>query len=281
MAELTRVQTLINSPIRDVSFDFGLDLDLKYDAYLHEHYKRGICYESEIVTVLLRALKEGDTAIDVGANNGFFTVLMAKLVGDAGSVLAVEPIARNMEALQENLKLNQIENAELVQMPAGAVNKEVTFWESSDDTSSSCLWDPGLWPDNEQSRQAPKPFRTKTVSLDSLLPLDVTPTVIKIDTEGAEHDVLRGAQRLLRQEVPYVLAEMNPFGLQQMGSSDESLRNFMRNCGYDMFTLHNTGAIPSLIPSTTRLAYHNGVVVKNVLFSTIEHVAKAWPETLE
>src|SRR4051812_40379471 len=71
---------------------------------IHECLRNGICYESELAWVMLRMLKPGDIAIDVGANIGFFTMLMAKLVGPTGHVIALEPGELAREYLMKNIE---------------------------------------------------------------------------------------------------------------------------------------------------------------------------------
>jgi hypothetical protein len=101
------------------------------------------------------------------------------------------------------------------------------------------------------------------------------PKVIKIDTEGAEHTVLRGARDLLASHlVPYVVAEILEFGLAEMGSSQAALRGFMAEHGYSTFGIYSGGAMPKLIPPATELTSD---FIINILFSTIDDVAKLWP----
>ena len=77
----------------DKSITFQLDLDLndQNDKWIIDHMQSGCMYEPEVLWVMLRALKPGDIVIDIGANVGFFSVIMAKLVGQDGAVVAFEP----------------------------------------------------------------------------------------------------------------------------------------------------------------------------------------------
>ena len=76
--------------------------------------------------------------------------------------------------------------------------------------------------------------------------------LIKIDTEGNEASVLRGARNFLtRAQVPAVIAEINRFGLAQLGSSEQELRTLMTDLGYTTYAL--VGALP------VRLAPHESI----------------------
>ncbi len=98
--------------------------------------------------------------------------------------------------------------------------------------------------------------------------------MVKIDTEGAEHLVLRGAEALLTErETPYIIAELHGFGLERMGSSQAGLRAFMAAHGYETFLLYWDGSLPKLVPARTRI---EGAGFLNLLFSTPEHVAALW-----
>ena len=73
----------------------------------HRRYALGT-YEPEVTALILSMLKNGKTALDIGANIGYFTLLMAHLVGLKGRVIAFEPFPLVYNLLQENLCLNNL-----------------------------------------------------------------------------------------------------------------------------------------------------------------------------
>lgn len=266
---------------------FSLDLDpgkYPYDRNVYAHVAAGQSYEAEIACVLMRTLQAGDTAIDVGANIGFFTLMMAALVGVEGKVVAFEPIEQTADRLVQNVAYNGAPGIVTVsRQPVWCRSEAVPFYTSADDAAGSCLWEPGLWHENQKSRDKPESRLLCATTLDLL---DIKfPKVIKIDAEGAEENILRGASRILAWQdswrIPYIIAELNPFGMQQMGGTTESLRTYMRSNGYDLFFIHKDDRMPTLVPPTVEVAFHGGCAVKNVLFSTVDDVAKAWPIALE
>ena len=223
------------------------------------------CPEPEVVHLMTRVLRPGDFAIDGGANIGFFTILMANLVASNGIVLAVEPGENNLHALTDNLRLNKLKNIEICNRPLWSSNEDVTLhYNEHGGMNSLSDYQPMLG--------------KKILQGISLSTWHTTPRLIKLDIEGAEEFALRGAQKHLTNGVPYIVCELNQKALKGLGSTQESLRKFMRDWGYSTFLLFRDGELPCLVPDKTAIFEandSNGTV--NVLFSTIEKVSNAWP----
>lgn len=256
-----------------------LDLDpaMANERTILAHLESGAFYEPDVAKSMIRILRPGDTVVDVGANVGFFTVFAAMLAGATGAVVSFEPDPNNLWRLRRNIALNNLANVTVIESPVTDRPGEVQFFHNSDDSGGSALWDPGVLPANVRSLASPQPFHLTATTLDQALAERgvATPRLIKIDTEGAEHRVLAGTEQLLRdQRVPFIIAELHPFGLDRMGSSAEALRGFMAERGYDTFCLYYDGSLPKLIPpgTTLRLPF-----ILNLLFSTQADVARVWP----
>ena len=227
------------------------------------------CPEPEVMHLLVRVLRPGDFAIDGGANIGFFTVVMSQLVDVNGIVLAVEPGENNLPKLRDNLKVNGLKNFEICNRPLWSSNEDVTLHYSQHG---------GM---NSLSNQHPSMMGKKILQGITLSTWHTTPRLIKLDIEGAEEHALRGAQKHLVNHVPYIVCELNVPALKALGSTQESLRRFMREWGYSAFILFRDGQLPCLIPEKTQLfeaEEYNGTV--NVLFSTVEAVSNVWPRAV-
>ena len=264
-------------PFGDRAMQFNLDPERPNERAVLSFLQNGLLYESDVAAVFLRAIQAGDTVLDVGANIGIFSVLAALLAGPDGRVIGFEPAADNRMRLAANLALNDVDNVTIVEQPASDRIEAAMFHMNSDNDGGHSLWDPGNFPPNRKSRENPRPTATRTTTIDAeMARLNLTPPrVIKIDTEGAEHRVLTGAADLLREfEIPYIIAELHEFGLNQMGSSQTALRGFMTELGYDTFLLHHDGSLPKFVPRATRIASKYFI---NLLFSTPEHVGALWP----
>jgi FkbM family methyltransferase len=237
----------------------------------------GKLYEPHIANLFVRVLREGDVAVDVGANIGFFTVLASIMVGPAGRVVAFEPGAGNLERLRANLALNDCKNVTIIEKAVMNHVGEVEFFINSGNSGGNALWDIGQWPGYLEENGTPVRVAVPATTLDAeweqlQLP---APKVIKIDTEGADQRVLEGASDLLARQKPhFVIAELHPFGLTKMGCSQESLRGVIENLGYSTFGLNYAGALPRLIPAAT-LIQHPFII--DLLFSKPEWVGEYWP----
>src|ERR1700723_2779010 len=174
------------------------------------------CPEPEVVPLMARVLRPGDFAIDGGANIGFFTILMASLVGPSGMVLSVEPGENNLSALKDNLRLNGIKNLEICNRP---------LWNSSENVTLHYHEHGGM---NSLSAYQPMLGKKELQGI-QLSGWHTTPRLIKLDIEGSEEYALRGAPKHLVNAVPYIVCEINTKALKGMGSSQESLRKFMRD----------------------------------------------------
>src|SRR5580658_580640 len=270
------VNVTVKLPDGEHPMRFDLDPERPNEETVLSFLKGGRLYEPDVAAVFLRAIKAGDTVLDVGANVGIFSVLAARLTGADGCVVGFEPSQDNRKRLAANLALNGITNVIVVDQPASDRTGTVTFHLKSDSAGGHSLWNPCKHPDHRKSREEPQSIVMTTTTIDAeMARLRLAPPrLIKIDTEGAEHRVLAGGIKLLMQfEVPYVIAELHEFGLGQMGSSQAELRGSMANLGYDTFLLYADGSLPKLVPRGTRIA--SGFFL-NLLFSTPDDVAALW-----
>jgi FkbM family methyltransferase len=141
-------------------------------------------------------LKPGMTVLDIGAHHGFYTVLAAKMVGPAGRVMSFEPSPRERERLLAHLRLNRIlERVSVFPIALGRETAESTLYVvAGRDTGCNSLRPPAV---TEPTRAV----QVQVTSLDALLVEQNVPHVdfIKMDVEGAELDVLNGAEGLAEQ----------------------------------------------------------------------------------
>lgn len=146
-------------------------------------------YERHVQAVLCERIRPGDVACDVGANVGYFTLLMSRLCGETGKVLAFEPHAPNLVYLRRHLDLNRCTNVTVVRAAVGARSGRARF------APTHSRWTARLDPAGE--------LEVEVVSLDALLAAGTSPPAfVKIDAEGAEIEVLRGAGRLVLESGP-------------------------------------------------------------------------------
>ncbi|MFN8571780.1 MAG: FkbM family methyltransferase [Gemmatimonadaceae bacterium] len=216
----------------------SLDPAQMSQQFMLNDFGRGQLYEAETSNFLGNILTTGDTFIDIGAHVGYFSMLASALVGDTGRVYAFEPERSNYDHLVEHMGLNNAGNVTPVHMAVGAVPAVADFFVNADNDGGHALWEVGRHPFNERTRQAPTTRKVPVTSLDYYFAnTDVRNLkAIKIDAEGAEFAILIGARNLLaRQPVPFIVAEINRFGLESMGASEGHLRNAIGEMGYETY----------------------------------------------
>lgn len=246
------------------------------DATIRQWTDKEDIYEPEVTDFFLRALRPGDVAVDVGANCGWFTCLAAALVAKQGFVYSFEPGLNVLPQLERNLDINGFDQIRLIRRPVADTVREIEFHQCADDSGGNALWNPGLWDGNDRSKRIKDRLLMRSTTLDDELGAEKRPIrLMKIDTEGAESLILEGAEQTLSMHPPdYIIAELHPFGLEQLGSTQQKLRSLMFLYGYHTWLISGR-SIPMLVPSGTEI---NSQVILNLLFARIEKVAEMYPQ---
>jgi FkbM family methyltransferase len=192
-------------------------------------------YEREEVAFVRRVLKPGDTAVDVGAHIGFFTMHMASLGGSSGRVYAFEPLDTNADLLERSIVENRFgDRIVFRRAAAGAASGSavLTFAVETLNSGGAYLLRAGTTAlTGNVERQVP------LVALDDL-DLRRPVRLIKMDVEGAEPQVIRGGSRLLKADRPVILSELHPVQLERAsGVGGDELLAQLRTLGYRAQTL--------------------------------------------
>jgi FkbM family methyltransferase len=218
-------------------------------------------YKSGLANFLASVLRVNDCFIDIGAHIGYFSLLGATLVGCTGQVFAFEPEEQNYRYLLENIALNNFDNIRVSHAALGLETKTSKIFINSDNDAGHALWKVGRHPDYSKSRMHCITRDVHVASLDSLLQgIHVSNLrLIHIDTCGAELDIIQGAVRTIEDnKVPYVVCGINRFGLQQMGTSEQELRQFMSYMGYETYCIYaEAPQLVSLAPEQYVTSQHD------------------------
>jgi FkbM family methyltransferase len=196
---LRRLVPLPEDGIRDVDL-VGARFRLDLAESLHRDYYFGLCDQLEL-RLVSRLLERGGDFVDVGAHVGLYTVSAARALRGRGRVLAFEPNPSARVRLEENVALNACSN---VVVDSAAVADEAGYATlhvpREGDTSWSTL---------DEARVADSAFvDVETTTLDAEVERRaLRPAVVKIDVEGCEVEVVRGARRVLRRR-PALLIEL-------------------------------------------------------------------------
>lgn len=188
---------------------------------LSRYRPMGEQYEPEVWRAVMEAIRPGDTVADVGAFIGLYTIAIGNRVGPHGHVVAFEPAPDSMAILRAHIALNRLgDRVEAQQLALGVEDATVAFAIAEQSAAIA-------------PRATPDTVSVRCVRLDSFWgerPLDV----LKLDVEGYEEQVLRGAAGLLARSKPprAIFVEVHPYAWGAVGTSSASLLGLLAGHGY-------------------------------------------------
>jgi len=196
-------------------------------------------HEPVTTGVVRSLLGPGDTVVDVGANIGWFSLLAAGIVGDTGRVLAVEPNPANCALIERSAVDNGFSNMQVV-AAAAADHPGVAALETDGSNGRIVPLDAGIG--EAMACSYVVPVRT----LDDLVADAGLESValVKIDVEGAEPLVLRGASETLGRWRPAIVCEFFPLLLEgNFGFDPSDFLKQLRSFGYDVAVVGGEGTV--------------------------------------
>ncbi len=195
--------------------------------------------ERQLFTGLLR---DGMTVVDVGANIGYYALMARHYVGAGGRIFCFEPEPTNAAELRRNVSENSLSNVTVVEAAVG------------NEPGSARLWS-GL---NGSVVDGGGDIEVPVVTLDSAVA--VPAHLVKVDVEGFEASVLKGAERLIRSHRPILFVEMHP-RLVPTPTTIEEIITFVRQYYQDVRYYHLP--IPTSVDKV-RQRYFGGDPVREV-----------------
>jgi FkbM family methyltransferase len=222
----------------DIAYDLDLAQGIDFAIYLG-------FYERQTSAALGRLVRPGSLVLDIGANIGAHTLTLAHLVGASGRVLAFEPTDYAFTKLSRNLALNP----EL----ARRVSAYHCFLAGADaGPVPSAIY--SSWPLAHEAglhaKHLGREMKTEAArarSIDSVLTevADRPVSLVKLDVDGFECDVLKGATKLLSDTRPIFVMELAPYVLEERGASLAELLSFFVPRGYRIYDESTNAALPS------------------------------------
>ena len=199
--------------------------------YVFWHGLRG--WERETVPVMLENLSSARCFFDVGANSGIYSVMGCTVNPDL-RVVSVEPVPRVYETLVNNVRQNRLDSrVTALNLALGDRSGSVPFFEAEDPQMGGLHIE---GPPDQSGQWIEVDCRT----LDSIVEeRGLEPDFVKIDVEGFEHGVLRGASRLLSQTRPRIVLEANP------GGPSEAVTEILTRYDYRFRLLTDDGPAPA------------------------------------
>lgn len=185
-------------------------------------------YERGTLHFIQKHLNPGDTFVDVGANIGLMSIFARQSVGESGKVWAFEANSSTFELLEKNLALNHFADVWSFECGLGA-KRETKFlydnWEINRGAASTVVQSAGS-----------KAIEISILTLDEVANQHgIAPSMIKIDVEGMEEEVLAGAEHILLVNRPILIVE---FSAERGGNAREKVYNKIVSIGnYKLFKM--------------------------------------------
>ena len=189
-------------------------------------------WERDSWRALANHLHAGDTFVDIGAHIGYYSLEAAPLVGPGGRVIAIEPNPETVRRLRDNIRASGAAGVVSVE-PVACSDVEATldlFAAPRSNTGETSLSHTNA----SQAGLAVASFRVRARPLDDIIRDSGVARVdaIKIDVEGAEYLVLKGAHETLERYHPVILVELVERQLQAMGTSTAQVLALLSSHGY-------------------------------------------------
>ena len=223
------------SQLRPVKTLLGFDLLLNPSDYFGYLLIRDGIFEAPESDLVTRLVRQGDTCIDAGCHVGYYTCLLAHLVGKSGPVYAFDANPEACEAAKRNLSLNGMTWAEVINSALSDHEGSLPFHVSSDDQTG--LSSVGLIPNSKKTIHVPC-GRLETL-LDNRGINHIR--LLKIDVEGSEEVALSGLGRFLTDHLTdFILVELYDERLQLMNTCTDKVREILQRAGYQAWAYEST-----------------------------------------
>ena len=223
--------TKIGPHILQTNHGFLMNIDPSKDAGVELSLFQTGTYEKGTLYFITTYLNRGDCFVDVGANIGLMSIFASQCVGSPGQILAFEAHPETHQLLQENIALNHIENIATFNFALGNESGKATIYDNWNVNRGGASL--VIHAENAIG------FEVEVKSLDEVIQNDFQPKMIKIDVEGFEFQVLKGAANTIKNCKPILIIE---FSVSRDNQYDPfEMIDFIESFGfYEIFKLSGT-----------------------------------------
>jgi FkbM family methyltransferase len=211
----------------------GILFDINFNDYIDKFIYLNI-YEQNELKLMRKLIPLGSCCIDVGANVGFYSLNIAKIVGDSGRVYSFEPDPANFEKIKKNIQINNYGDIVTpLKIGLSSTTGETVFSRTPDDCSG---WGRiGEWESSNEQ------ISINTVTLDEFVDEQLIENIffLKCDIEGHEFEFLHGASKTLKnRKINYILIEYSGYVLENQGHTVNDYISIFESYGYQPVILN-------------------------------------------
>ena len=192
-----------------------------FKTFLREHP-----HEAAEVRFLESVVEQGMNAIDVGANIGISTVVIAKKIEERGKLFSFEPVPEYFNVLEQNISSNGLENVKAFQIAVSSQVGKADLYENG--LSSSIV-----------SKEGAKKFVVSITTIDRFLSEEKVERIdlINMDCEGSELLVLYGAEETLQRNEVKIFCEIHHDFLRHLGQSVQDIVKYLQKLGFEVHSV--------------------------------------------
>lgn len=206
-------------------------------------YMYGPEKNKKLIPLMNKYVRPGGVAIDVGAHSGFFTICMAAAAGASGKIYAFEASPLIYKELIDTVQENGFTNVIAKNNAVCDSTKQIDFFMAPS------------WKSEISTIRASEGTKISIngVSLDDAIPHSESICFIKIDVEGAEMQVLKGMEGIIRRDHPVMAIEITDSWLKELGSSTREVFEFLSNQGYTLYAVNQHDCVEINEPPTKQV----------------------------
>ena len=190
-------------------------------------------YEKENFSLIDTVVNKGDIVIDIGAHIGLMAVVLGKRIGENGKIYSFEPTPYSFTVLKKTIRLNKLEKIITpINQAVAATSGSIEFNANKENVSNSIV--------SYDYNSGHQKMTVTTISVDEFVKQQQLSRLnfIKIDAEGVELDVLKGAKETLLQFDLKMILALHPLAVAAKGDTMEEIYDTLTTWGYKIFRDH-------------------------------------------
>ncbi len=210
---------------------FKLRVPFRYIRYFEPEY------ELNNINFINNYVNPGDVVIDVGAHIGLLSTIIAKKIQQTGRVYSFEPTPSTFHLLNKTIKINHIEKIVIpIKAAVSDTNSKTRFYVTDIEAHNS-----NSLVDNKRDYAKETSVEVDLISIDSFIEQKNIKKInfIKIDAEGAEFSVLKGAKKTIETFHPLIILALHPGSITNFGDSLADIWDYIINNQYKILLNNN------------------------------------------